>query len=326
MNTKWLLLTSLFLGLSAHADYSQHDDAQALINELIAEEGLSRDDLEAVLGSASYQQSIVDAMNRPAERVLTWADYRAIFMGENRISGGAQFWRDNAEVLAQAESEFGVPARYIVAIIGVETLYGRITGNYRVVDALATLAFDYPARATFFRSELKHFLTFTSEHQRDPLTFNGSYAGAMGLGQFMPSSYRNYARDYTGDGFADLWESEADAIWSVANYLQSHGWRRGAPVAEQVTLGEAFDRSLITDELRPQHDLSSLRQAGMQDSGAQPGQADATLLAMQGEAGEEYWLGYQNFYVITRYNISALYALAVFQVAEAVAERYASGG
>lgn len=324
MTAKWVLLVSFFCVCAAHADYSEHSDAQALIDELVAEEGLPRADLEAVLSSASYQQSIVDAMNRPAERVLTWADYRDIFLGENRISGGAEFWRANAEVLEQAEAEFGVPAQYIVAIIGVETLYGRITGSYRVIDALSTLAFDYPARATFFRSELKHFLTFTAEHQRDPLTFKGSYAGAMGLGQFMPSSYRAYARDYTGDGFADLWENQADAIWSVANYLQSHGWRRGEPVAEHVSLEETFDRSLITDELRPQYELGDLRQAGLEDSGVQPSGSEVTLLAMQGDDGEEYWLGYQNFYVITRYNISALYALAVFQVAEAVAERYES--
>lgn len=326
MNGKCLVFTLLFWALAAQADYSRHEDAQAVIDELVREEGLSRESLETVLSSASYQQSIVDAMNRPAERVLTWADYRNIFMGENRISGGAEFWRNNADVLQQAEDEFGVPARYIVAIIGVETLYGRITGNYRVIDALSTLAFDYPARSTFFRSELKHFLTFTAEHQRDPLTFNGSYAGAMGLGQFMPSSYRNYARDYSGDGFADLWENPADAIWSVANYLQSHGWQRGGLVAEKVSLNDDFNRDLISDELRPQYDLSTLREAGLQDSGQNSGAARATLLAMQGASGEEYWLGFQNFYVITRYNISGLYALAVFQVADAVAERYESEG
>lgn len=326
MKAKWWLLLSFVCALSAHADYSGNTDAQRLIDELVEEEGLSRADLETVIESASYQQSIVDAMNRPAEKTLTWGEYQDIFMRENRISGGAEFWRENAEVLQQAELEFGVLAQYIVAIIGVETLYGRITGNYRVVDALATLAFDYPARSTFFRSELKHFLTFTAEHQRDPLMFRGSYAGAMGLGQFMPSSYRSYARDYSGDGFADLWENQADAIWSVANYLRSHGWRRGEPVAESVTLGDGFDISLVTDALRPQYELQSLRQAGLHDSGEAPGSSEVTLLAMQGKQGEEHWLAFQNFYVITRYNISALYALAVFHVADAVEARYEGEG
>lgn len=322
MKLRYALIALCILATDIQADYLQHEDAQALIDELVAEENLSRSDLEAVLQSASYQQSIVDAMNRPAERTLTWGEYRNIFMRDNRIQGGVEFWQQNAEVLQQAEEEFGVPAQYIVAIIGVETLYGQITGNYRVVDALSTLAFDYPARARFFRSELKHFLTFTAEHQRDPLAYKGSYAGAMGYGQFMPSSYRNYARDYSGDGFADLWENQADAIWSVANYLSSHGWRRSELVAEPVTLPAGFDRELITTELRPQQSVQTLRDAGMQDSGLQSGESLAILLSMQGEEGEENWLGFHNFYVITRYNISALYALAVHQVAEAIAESY----
>ena len=322
MKRIWLVCAVLMVFTVVRADYSQHPDAQAVINELVQEEGISRADLEAALRAAGYQQSIVDAMNRPAEKTLTWGEYREIFLRDNRINGGVEFWRANAEVLNAAESEFGVPAEFIVAIIGVETLYGRITGNYRVVDALATLAFDYPARATFFRSELKHFLTFTAEHRRDPLDYTGSYAGAMGYGQFMPSSYRRYARDYTGDGFADLWQSQPDAIWSVANYLHGHGWRRDEPVAEQVVLDEGFDRTLISAELRPQLPLANLRNAGLVDAGLMSGDTQVTLRSMQGTETEEHWLGFHNFYVITRYNISALYALAVFQLAEAIAERY----
>ena len=207
MKRIWLFCAVLLVALAVRADYSQHPDAQAVINELVQEEGIPRADLEAALAAASYQQSIVDAMNRPAERVLSWGEYRDIFLRDNRIDGGVEFWRANAEVLNVAETEFGVPAEFIVAIIGVETLYGRITGSYRVIDALTTLAFDYPARAPFFRSELKHFLTFTAEHQRDPLDYTGSYAGAMGYGQFMPSSYRHYAVDFDGDDFLATWDA-----------------------------------------------------------------------------------------------------------------------
>ncbi len=291
------------------------------MDEVASETGIPRTQLEPLLASASYQQSIVDAMSRPAERVLTWGEYREIFLRDNRINGGVEFWQANVEVLAQAELEFGVPAQIIVAIIGVETLYGRITGSYRVIDALSTLAFDYPARAPFFRSELKHFLTFTAQHERNPLDYKGSYAGAMGLGQFMPSSYRRYARDYTGDGFADLWESQADAIWSVANYLAEHGWQRGQPIAQQAAATPDFDRGLIDTELRPTYTLGDFRRAGLAVDASLAESMPAILVAMQGVESEELWLGFDNFYIITRYNISAMYALATYQLSEAILAR-----
>lgn len=335
------ILCASFFSLSTYADYSTHPDAVKVIQELVDEEGLDPAVIKKVLASAEKRQSIIDAMNRPAERTMTWGRYRNIFMKDARIDGGAEFYRTHADTLRQAEAEFGVPAEVIVAIIGVETLYGGNTGSYPVIDALTTLAFDYPKRAPFFRSELKHFLILTSEQGKDPLLFKGSYAGAMGLGQFMPSSYRAYARSYDDDGFIDIWEDEADAIWSVANYLKAHGWKANKPIARRVAISEDFDSSAVSDDLKPDLSIEQLSAAGVVmpvssslsafDSEEALGEI-ATLMALNKaqEASDsesedaqsmEYWIGWQNFYVVTRYNHSHLYAMAVFQLSEAIADR-----
>lgn len=319
---RWMCLAILgLLALSANADYSDHPDAMKLIEELVEEEGMDAAHIASVLAQAEKRQSIIDAMNRPAEKTLTWGQYRNIFMKDSRIDGGVDFLRENLEVLQQAEAEFGVPEEIIVAIIGVETLYGGNTGSYPVVDALATLAFDYPKRAPFFRSELKHFFILTSEQGQDPLSLKGSYAGAMGLGQFMPSSYRAYAKGYADDGFIDIWQDESDAIWSVANYISAHGWKAGLPVALSVDVADIFDSSVVSTELKPELTINQLVEAGVVVEHLQPGNSLATLMALQGQNGDEYWVGWQNFYVITRYNHSELYAMAVFQLAEAIGER-----
>ena len=238
-----LLAVALILCVtdSAYADYSNNALAQDFIREMAREEGFDAAELQKLFAQVEKKDSIINAMNRPAEKVLTWGEYRKIFLRQARIESGGDFWRRNQQVLNEAESEYGVPAHIIVAIIGVETLYGGNTGSYRVIDALSTLAFDYPARAPFFRSELKEFLILSREQKQSPLILKGSYAGAMGLGQFMPSSYRAYAADYDKDGFIDIWNNESDAIWSVANYLSRHGWQEGQTIAHPAVVASSVD-------------------------------------------------------------------------------------
>lgn len=315
---------SLF-SLNSYGDYSDHELAIRFIDEMVEEEGFDRAELQTLFEQAEKKQSIIDAISRPAERTLTWGEYRKIFLKEKRIQGGTKFWSENRQVLDAAEAKYGVPAEIIVSIIGVETYYGGNTGSYRVVDALSTLAFDYPKRAPFFRSELKHFLILAREQGQSPLALKGSYAGAMGLGQFMPSSYRAYAADYDEDGFIDIWASHSDAIWSVANYLKRHGWLDGKPITTRANLVSEYDSDVINNGLKPSLNLAELGEAGvfpLRDG--LPGEAMATAMELEGGNGTEHWIGLHNFYVITRYNHSKLYAMAVFQLAEEIRDRYQS--
>ena len=303
----------------AVSDYSEHELAVSLIEEMVENEGFSRDELQKLFSEVERKQSILDAISRPAERTLNWGEYRKIFLKEQRIQNGVKFWTDNEEALQRVESEFGVPAQIVVSIIGVETLYGANTGSYRVMDALSTLAFDYPRRARFFRSELKHFLTLAREQNQDPLSLKGSYAGAMGLGQFMPSSYRNYAVDYDQDGFTDIWTNSSDAIWSVGNYLHKHGWQRGELITVPGRIAGEHQADLINSALKPELSLEQLAAAGIHSkTEGIGGNQLATAMQLETDAGPEYWIGLQNFYVITRYNHSKLYAMAVYQLAEEI--------
>ncbi|MDX1734377.1 MAG: lytic murein transglycosylase B, partial [Halioglobus sp.] len=227
-----LLLVSCVWSTQACAAENYGDNAAALavVDELVAQEGFERDALLAVFAQAQKKDSILEAISRPAERVKPWHEYRDIFLTDKREREGVDFYAQHRETLQRAEREMGVPAEIIVAIIGVETSYGRITGRYRVLDALSTLAFDYPRRSEFFTRELKHYLILARDQGMDPTQLKGSYAGAMGYGQFMPSSYRSYAIDYDADGVVDIWNNPVDAIGSVANYFMRHGWRGGEPV------------------------------------------------------------------------------------------------
>ncbi len=274
--------------------------------------------VRSVLAQAQYQQKIIDAMTRPAEAVKPWRDYRPIFMTDARIEGGRAFYAANRDALDRIAAETGVPAEYIVAIIGVETSYGKITGNYRVVDALYTLSFDFPKRAPFFAGELAQlFALGKAEPQLDILALKGSYAGAMGMGQFMPSSYRLWGKDGDGDGQRDLLTHLPDVFASIANYFVVHGWQRGGPVvarAERAADGVDF----VPDGLDPVYPLAALAARGYRPLTGEPIAEGATLLSLDGELGKEYWLGYRNFYVITRYNRSPMYALAVHQLAQAI--------
>ncbi len=318
-------LTMLALYSSVFADYTAREDVRSYIGELVAEHGFSEAELTRVLGSAERKESVRRAIARPAEKTLKWHEYRDIFLKEPRISQGLEFWTDNAEALARAERTYGVPAEYVVAIIGVETRYGRIVGSYRVVDALMTLSFDYPreagrSRAPFFKKELTEFLVLAREEGKDPLSLKGSYAGAMGYGQFIPSSFRAYAVDFDGDGERDIWGSETDAVGSVANYFSRHGWQDGGRVVVQVDAsGDA--QALANSTLALDLTVAEFKDLGVEVEGLDEAET-AALFRMEHADHAEYYLGLNNFYVITRYNRSRLYALAVHQLAEAIRDAW----
>lgn len=318
---RWILV-GIVLGWAAmvQADYRDHPEAVSLREQLVGEQGFERAEVDRWLAAAERQGSILEAIARPAERTRSWAEYRPIFVQQRRIKRGLAFWREHRKALQRAQDEYGVPAPIVVAIIGVETHYGRTTGSYRVLDALATLAFDYPPRADFFRRELVHYFQLMREQGQNPEAFKGSYAGAMGYGQFMPSSYRSYAVDFDGDGFADIWNNPVDAIGSVANYLAQHGWQRGAPVAVRARpLREPDDEAIRWNRLEPpERSLAQWHKLGLMPIYALAEDRPANALRLAGEHGEEYWLVFENFYVITRYNHSHLYALAVEHLARAL--------
>ena len=300
--------------------YIHQQQVGSYIDELINTHQFNRPELEAWFASATRKQTIIDAISRPAEKTLTWAEYRKIFLTPARIEKGVRFWADNRQTLAKAEQEFGVSAAMIVAIIGVETFYGERQGSFRVIDALSTLAFDYPPRSRFFRRELTEFLLLSREQKQDPLTLLGSYAGAMGYGQFIPSSYRAYAIDYNGDGFADIWQNTVDAIGSVANYFNHHGWKTGEPVIIRAHVDTAYDTSVVNQSLKPSTTAGELRNRCFKPTEPLNDREVASAIELQGDSGPEFWLGLHNFYVITRYNRSRLYAMAVWQLSEAIAQ------
>ena len=284
--------------------------------------GVDPQRIRDALAQAEYKQSIIDAITRPAEAVKPWRDYRTIFMTPARIDGGRAFYRDNREALERVSAQTGVPAEYIVAIIGVETFYGRNTGSFRVIDALYTLAFDHPKRAPFFAGELAQLFALTAqEPQLDLLTLKGSYAGAMGMGQFMPSSYRLWAKDGDRDGRRDLLTHKPDVFASIANYFVVHGWQPDGPVVARAAF-DAQQPEFVPETLEPAHPLTTLAARGYRPMSGEPvpGTAaeGATVVNFDGAAGREYWLGYRNYYVITRYNRSPMYALAVHQLAQSI--------
>jgi membrane-bound lytic murein transglycosylase B len=312
------------LPLVTHANLLQRDDLQKFIRNMVAQHKFDADKLENIFSQVQLKDSIIEAISRPAEK-KPWFQYRPIFITNSRINGGVKFWDKNREILARAEKEYGVPAEIITAIIGVETRYGRHAGRYKVIDSLSTLAFDYPPRSKFFRSELEQYLLMTREEGVDPLSVYGSYAGAMGQPQFISSSYRRYAIDFDGDGKRDIWKNSADAIGSVANYLSTHGWQTGKGITSRLNLAkEPEDKTIFNRSLKPYVKAAELSQAGVALPSQLPDDEMVTLMSLQGKKGSEYWLGQNNFYVITRYNHSALYAMAVYQLSQAIRKkRYA---
>ncbi|MNF29414.1 Membrane-bound lytic murein transglycosylase B precursor [compost metagenome] len=318
--TPWLGLAAAFAVVqpALAADYTDSPQVSEFIVEMNRDYGFAVEQLGRLFAAVERKQSIIDAISRPAEKVKPWKDYRPIFITDSRIARGVDFWREHAATLARAEAEYGVPAQVIVAIIGVETFYGGNTGSFRVMDALSTLAFDYPPRAPFFRKELREFLMLSREEQVDPLTLKGSYAGAMGLPQFMPSSFRAYAVDFDGDGHINIWTNPVDAIGSVASYFKRHGWLPGEPVVSVATVeGEQVEQGLSAG-LDPQLNVDQLRRLGWTSNDALDGEMPVTAFRLEGAQGDEYWLGLPNFFVITRYNRSVMYAMAVNQLAESL--------
>lgn len=316
-----LLQTGCSISEAKASNYAQHPEGQAFIKELVSE-GFAEADVRAVLAEATRQESILEAISRPAEKRLTWGEYRNIFIQPKRITRGVTFWQENAEALARAEKEYGVPAEYIVAIIGVETHYGRIMGKYRVVDALTTLGFDYPKRAKFFRGQLKEYFHMVKEEQIDPLSLKGSYAGAMGFGQFIPSSFRNFAVDFDGDGQRNIWTNKTDAIGSVANYFARHGWKQGGTVISDVKVDKNAEDSWFNDGLKPKLTLADWSARGVQARMPLASDQPATLMRLEKDGEFQNVLGLHNFYVITRYNHSRLYAMAVHELSQAVKAEY----
>ncbi len=304
--------------------YAKRDDVLLFIAELAAEQGFERRDLERWFTSARFQPRVIELMQRPILEPPKWFEYAPPFLAPARVDAGIVFWNANAAALERAQSETGVPAEIVVAIVGVETFYGRYTGSHRVIDALATLAFDYPRRAAFFRGELKEFLLLAREQRISPLAPKGSFAGAMGLPQFMPGSYRRYAVDFDGDGRVDLFGSSSDVVGSVANYLARHDWQRGQPVLLPATIAPE-ERDAIMRRL--DGGISERRAlAAWQQDGVTSGDLPADLapdpigllMLEEGAGGASYWLACSNFYVITRYNKSRLYAAAVWSLANAL--------
>jgi membrane-bound lytic murein transglycosylase B len=319
----WACLGMLLVATqaAAQASYATHPEARAFASQMASEHGLNPEAVLDTLAQVSQDSRVIRLITPPTRKgVRSWARYRGQFIEPNRINRGVDFWANNADELARASARYGVPPEIIVAIIGVETIYGRNTGHFTTAGALATLAFDYPPRAELFRRELENLFLLAREQGRDPLSYEGSYAGALGYPQFLPSSVRNYAVDFDGDGRIDLEASPSDAIGSVANYLAVHGWEPGGTVAIRAHVEDPQQvAELIEAGITPAFSADDFSQRQVLPLGDVPEGARAALIDLvTPDAPTEYWLGFRNFYVITRYNRSSFYAMAVFGLAEAL--------
>lgn len=323
-----LLLSALLGGLSlcAGANTAERQDVREFIERIASDHNFERAELQRLFRQVEIQSEIIDAMNRPYE-AKPWHQYRPIFVTQTRTAEGVEFLRQHHSTLQRAESKYGVPAEIITAILGVESRYGRHRGKYRVADSLATLGFDYPRRSAFFLKELEQFLLLSREENFDPLAITGSYAGAMGKPQFISSSYRHYAVDFDGDGVRDLLNNSADAIGSIANYLARHGWRRDEPIAVPVAPADGAPETMGRLK-KPAQAITHWRQRGYTPQQGVGDTLKAELIVLENENGPEYWLGLQNFYAITRYNHSERYAMAVYQLSQAIKREHqaAAGG
>ena len=324
-----LLATLLALPAAALADtlpdappFDLHrPEVAAFVSEVAQHDGLKRREVRRLLKHAQPQPKIIDIMTRPIEKVAPWWQYRERFITPERIADGVQFWNEHHAALQKSAAQYQVPPEYIVAILGVETHYGRNTGTFRAIDALATLAFDYPPREKFFRAELAQFLLLSRENRLNPLEVRGSYAGALGAPQFMPSQYRRYAVDADADRRADLWNDWDDIIASVANYLREHGWTPGAPVLAETHLDPDPTFQLEGHGVELNETVDSLGAHGVKVDTQLPRETPAVLISAEQRDGPAYRVGFHNFYVITRYNASARYAMAVHDLAQELRER-----
>jgi membrane-bound lytic murein transglycosylase B len=312
-------------GTPVHSGTSERLDPESeiapFVAEMVSRHGFERERLARALGGVRVRPEILKAIARPAES-LDWYQYQPIFLTETRIAKGEEFWRAHADTLARASRKYGVSPEIIVAIIGVETLYGTRKGKHLVLDSLATLAFRYPKRSKFFRAELEQFLILAQQESFDMPKVKGSYAGAMGIPQFISSSYRRYAVDFDGDGVRDLLNSEIDAIGSVANYLKVHGWQRDGAVALPASVSGDEYKALVKKGMKPHTPVSDMDNFGVVVLYAGENESPGALIELTNKGDTEHWVGLQNFYAITRYNHSSLYAMAVFQLAREIRKRY----
>ena len=319
LSSTLVCVAMLFPALS-WADISNRTDVRDFIAEMNKKHGLQEDELLKAFSQVEINQKIIDAITRPAE-AKPWHEYRPIFMTDKRINGGVEFWKEHDAALSRAYKEFGVPPEIIVAIIGVESLYGRYRGRYSVLESLSTLAFNYPKRSRFFKSELEQFLLLAREEDMDPMQITGSYAGAMGKPQFISSSFRRYAVDFDNDGKRDLWENSVDVIGSVANYFAEHKWRKDQPIASKASVNGNGYKAIVKKGIRPQTELGDMLKKGIKIADDFPINEKAALIELETKDGFEHWVGMDNFYVITRYNHSQLYAMAVYQLSQAIKEK-----
>ena len=326
-------LLCLLLGVASDAPAAPLDTTavRSFISYMSATYGFDADALSVTFSHVSRSDRIIELMSKPAEKVKPWYQYRALFITDKRIREGAAFWQANEAAVSRAAATYGVAPEVIIAIIGVESSYGQNVGSYRVIDALSTLAFHYPgndtARGAFFRTQLEQFLLMARDDHLDPLSLTGSYAGAMGMPQFMPDSYRRLAVDFDGDGRRNIWKDPDDAIGSVANYLREHGWRRAGAVISRALIGAADPGRFLKTTIKPSFRLVDFTAAGiapMQSNGNVDD--EAALFQLEGSAGNEYWIGYTNFYVISRYNPRVKYAMAVAQLAEEIRKLHGDPG
>jgi len=300
----------------------ERDNIKIFIENMVEKHGFDKKELSSILTQAESKESILNAISRPAERTLTWNQYRDIFIKDERIEAGVKFWKEHSETLNLISEETGVSIEILVGIIGVETYYGRITGGYRVIDALSTLAFDYPKRSPFFTRELEEYLLIAKEEKMDPFDATGSYAGAMGSPQFMPSSYRAYAVDSDNDGKRDIWNNWSDVIGSVANYFIEHGWQRGNEVIVPANYDESSSKIEIKNGLKATETVASLKYQGASFTTNMDDSHPAELLKLEQENVSNYWVGMHNFFVITKYNHSIMYGLAVHQLGQEIASEF----
>jgi membrane-bound lytic murein transglycosylase B len=317
-NSLFLIIFLPNIGFSESLDSNQ---VNQFIDEMVNKHDFDTNGLRILFAGTKYSDNVLQAMSRPAEG-LAWYKYRNIFLKDTRIKKGVAFWKKYAMTLNRAEDVYDVPPQIIIAIIGVETQYGQYKGNDKVMDSLATLAFHYPKRGKFFRSELEQFLLLTREQNVDPLSLKGSYAGAMGIPQFISSSYRHYAVDFDSDGKKDLWQNPVDAIGSVASYFNRHGWQAGQPVTFPVKVTGGKVSEAIDGGLKPNIRADDLKNYGIIHEQDISESAMIKVMKFEQKDGDDYWLGLHNFYVITRYNHSALYAMAVYQLSEEIRKEY----
>ncbi len=322
---KTLIILFCFIPMAVQAvklesgDYRYREDVEAFITSVAAKSDYSEQELLDLFAQVKNQRHLFELMDKPAEK-LHWHQYRKIFITDKRVQKGIDFWNEHQDLLKQVEQKYQVPAEIIVAIVGVETFYGTYRGKSPVFDTLVTFAFDYPKRAKFFTRELEQFLILAKEHNLPVREVKGSYAGAMGMPQFISSSYRNYAVDFDGDGQANLFDSLPDILGSVANYFKRHGWKAGEPVTFPLSIGNKQKLEQLKPGVKPNYTWQQLKTVGLKTTANLADDKPVALLRLQQKNAAEYWAGLQNFYVITRYNHSELYAMAVYQLSEKLKE------